>query len=515
MSNATPLRRSKRTKTNKDVTTATKKQTTRRNHGYQNNNIPPSTHTATVDELDDVPTSQPKTTKARSLHPGDVTPAARPTTENELNDVPTTQPESAGAATHRPHPSHVTDNARLATGDELNNVPTTRPESAQVATHRPHPSHVDQPDRDTAKAFLMRSAEHQESEADLASSDIGDLVYPTSEKSPSIAYSFGTPASSHASPIRDINLTSLPIRPQVDAVLRDVVDDLNTINQRNKADLKQIDALGKAAVKLYARAEILRAALRGGRGNRERFEDYLVAFQKAQRSGWTLHEVYYGKYNVVTNDKGQILGDAQGRPQEITTENLGNAKRVRAFYPLEPGSRGPVTIPQRREPASKSKNFKKESKAEGCKRRREDAGDDVIEEGNRYQRRSRSQESSPQETAKSSKSDNDHARYRKRRRVGLEEEDPKGKSKATDADHDRWEKEDTEIGRNFSEFLFDGERRSPEEREELVRLDHAVALQLQNAEAPADLDRKLLGKKNLEHPVVSPPATPRRSSRLR
>ncbi|KAG6841426.1 hypothetical protein C0991_011320 [Blastosporella zonata] len=239
------------------------------------------------------------------------------------------------------------------------------------------------------------ASEKPDEHRDDRSSNLGEFVYvSTPRKSESITYSFGTPASSRASPIRDINLTSLPIRPDLDAVLRHVVEDINFIDQQDRADLQRIIMLGKAAMKLLSHAEALRRALRAERGNRERLENYVSTWKKVS-PGWSLRDVYSGEYLLEATAQGGMVGDMEGRPMEVDIEDIGDATCVEALYPVEPGSIGPF-IKRYRDPVEqKASGRDTPSPNTGSKRSREDDGDGTHEEESRYRQRSRSQEPVP------------------------------------------------------------------------------------------------------------------------
>ncbi|KAG6857191.1 hypothetical protein H0H87_008256 [Tephrocybe sp. NHM501043] len=244
---------------------------------------------------------------------------------------------------------------------------------------------------------------HDGEQQDEGSSEIDNLVYPsTPERSPSIAYTFGTPASSRASPIRDTNLISLPIRSELDAVLRDVVQDLNAIDRQNLADLERIYALGTTARKLHGQAKDLRASLRAEKGNRERLENYVAAWKKLS-PGWTIRDVYKGQYLVESNPDGEFYSDMRGGVIEIDVDELdANTKFVEPVLPVELGSHGPF-IKRHRQPLKPGTASRNEFPRTLDLKRRRNEEEAVDEEEGRYEHRSRSQEPTthPQQTAES------------------------------------------------------------------------------------------------------------------
>ncbi|KAG6861117.1 hypothetical protein C0995_003846 [Termitomyces sp. Mi166 len=221
---------------------------------------------------------------------------------------------------------------------------------------------------------------------------------PVAQRSTSVPYSFGTPASSLASPIRDTNFISLPMKPELDAVLRNIVENMEIINKKDRADLARILALKTAAIKLHAQAEGLRAILRAEKSARERLENYVSTWRPEQPS-WSLLDVWEGEFNVQAFEDGEFVLNHLERPLELDSEDEGDAIWL-AFsseswlfvIPMldiqsqcaMSSSCGTITPDQ---PWPRAiKNIRRSSQ----KRPREDTGD--TEEEGRYQRRSQSQE---------------------------------------------------------------------------------------------------------------------------
>ncbi|KAG6850846.1 hypothetical protein H0H93_007464 [Arthromyces matolae] len=93
-------------------------------------------------------------------------------------------------------------------------------------------------------------------------------------RSLSIPYTYATPDSSQASPIRDADLISQPLRPELVEVYQHIITVMNITSEGDKADLAAVITLEAAAAKLREKAEELRAIARAERGQRERLENF-------------------------------------------------------------------------------------------------------------------------------------------------------------------------------------------------------------------------------------------------
>ncbi|KAG6813510.1 hypothetical protein H0H92_010214 [Tricholoma furcatifolium] len=295
------------------------------------------------------------------------------------------------------------------------------------------------------------------------------------ERLPTPPYSFGTPASSRASPIRDPELISQPLRPDLEEIYPDIVNTMNILDEINKKDISRIVKLSAAAIRLQSRAETLRAALRSERAKRERYEAYIAHWRPNKEYGWSIQDVYGGSYRVLANATS-VLADSENRLIEVDSDVEEDAIRISheldADVSDDSRDRANRKHKRRREPEEDEGNTRYQARSRTHEPDRQPEATakeslaqaplnktavDSVTRSSKAGNTTRSTPIIPTDPRKRSHKragddvDVDQDRHRKRPRTQSNDgahQPPvptlgsvKGKGKATDADYDRWERE--------------------------------------------------------------------------